>query len=118
MLRTKYLDRDNPLHATFHSVVLVGVHDIKNLQYKIRAGQTTRLNSPWNIAVDFEVDMSFSPKEIAPMLDGYAKAEKVIMDIPAIAQRLYYHTTGHPYLVTRLCRIIAKNLLPQKKNLG
>ena len=32
-----------------------------------------RLNSPWNIAADFNIDMSFSAEEIAGMLQEYEK---------------------------------------------
>ena len=115
MLRTKYLARFKPQHTTFHSVVLAGVHDIKSLKQKIRNQDTSRYNSPWNIAVDFKVDMSFHPKEIAPMLVEYCEAEQVMMDIPAIADRLYYHTSGYPFLISKLCRIIVEDILPQKE---
>ena len=33
--------------------------------------QEPRRNSPWNIAADFLVDMSFSAKEIEGMLNKY-----------------------------------------------
>ena len=36
MLRTKYLARFKPHQATFHSIVLAGVYDIKSLKSKIR----------------------------------------------------------------------------------
>ena len=59
MLRAKYLARVKPQHATFHSIVLAGVHDIKSLKHKIRDTDDSQYNSPWNIAADFEVDMNF-----------------------------------------------------------
>ena len=68
MLRSKYLDRFMPQNKTFHSVVLTGVHDVKSLKYKLRLREEAEYNSPWNIAADFEVDMSFNPQEIASML--------------------------------------------------
>jgi hypothetical protein len=112
MLRTKYLERFSPRHATFHSVVLAGVYDIKSLKYKLRDPEAAQFNRPWNIAVDFKVEMAFNPREIAPMLEQYSQAEGVPMDIPAIAERLYYYTLGYPFLVTRLCKIIAEDMLP------
>lgn len=114
MLRTKYLSRHKPKHTTFHSIVLAGVHDIKSLKSKMRSGDQTQYNSPWNIAADFEVEMSFNPAEIAPMLEEYCLAEQVEMDVPAIAERLYYFTSGYPFLVSKLCKIIAEKLLPYK----
>jgi len=112
MLRTKYLDRYSPQNFTFHSIVLAGVHDIKSLKYKLRNPNDAQYNSPWNIAVDFKVRMSFNPQEIAPMLEQYCEAEGVQMDISAIAERLYYHTSGYPFLVSKLCKNIVEDVLP------
>lgn len=114
MLRTKYLARFKPQHFTFHSIVLAGVHDIKSLKFKLRNPGDAQYNSPWNIAVDFNVRMSFNPVEIAPMLEQYCAAEGVTMDIPAIAERLYYHTSGYPFLVSKLCKNIAEIILPKR----
>lgn len=114
MLRTKYLERFSPIHATFHSIVLTGVHDIKSLKSKMRSGDQAQYNSPWNIAADFEVEMSFNPAEIAPMLEEYRLAEQVEMEVAPIADRLYYFTSGYPFLVSKLCKIIAEKLLPPK----
>lgn len=43
-LRAYYLDRDQT--PTFHSVVLAGVYDIKNLKLKIRPESEHQYNSP------------------------------------------------------------------------
>ncbi|MCS6832205.1 MAG: AAA-like domain-containing protein [Flammeovirgaceae bacterium] len=114
MLRTKYLDRDSPHNYTFHSVVLVGVHDVKSLKFKIRNPDEAQYNSPWNIAIDFDSEMEFNPEEIAPMLVEYAHAENIQMDVAAIAERLYYYTAGYPFLVSRLCQLVAEKVLPKK----
>lgn len=113
MLRNKYLDRVSRQNYTFHSIVLAGVHDIKSLKYKLRHPQEAQYNSPWNIAVEFDVDMSFHPQEIVPMLQDYCLAENIKMDVQQIAQRLYYHTSGYPFLVSKLCKNIAEKILPQ-----
>ena len=65
-LRGYYIDRD--VTPTFQSVVLAGVYDIRNLKRRFRAEKEHRMNSPWNIAVEFKVDMSFSAEDIAGML--------------------------------------------------
>lgn len=114
MLRTKYLDRFSPQHATFHSIVLAGVHDIKTLKHKIRSSKDSQYNSPWNIAADFKVRMSFNPAEIRPMLKDYSKAESVTLDISALADQLYYFTSGYPFLVSKLCKTIAEDVFPHK----
>ena len=114
MLRSKYLSRFKRASETFHSVVLAGVHDVKALKFKMRDPNEHQTNSPWNIAADFEVDMSFSPTEIAPMLVEYCAAENVAMNIPLIAQKLHYHTSGYPFLVSKLCKTIAERILPNR----
>lgn len=114
MLRTKYLARTLKQHYTFHSVVLAGVHDIKSLKYRLRDPEQAKYDSPWNIAADFLVDMAFSPQEIVPMLADYCAAEGVSMDMPAIAGRLHYHTAGHPFLTSQLCKIIAEEILLER----
>jgi hypothetical protein len=71
MLRDKYLKRNSGKDSTFHSVVLAGLHDIKNIKSKLRPDSESQYNSPWNIATEFNIDMSFSPEEIATMLKDY-----------------------------------------------
>lgn len=115
MLRDKYLKSDEGKDHTFHSVVLAGVYDVKTLKLKYRTPGEAKLNSPWNIAADFKVDMSFNPQEIATMLVDYAQDKKIEMDIPAISQRLHYYTNGYPYLVSKMCKTIDEELLPESK---
>ena len=53
MLRNKYLLRNEGEDHAFQSVILAGVHDVKNLKLEIRADAERKYNSPWNIAVGF-----------------------------------------------------------------
>ena len=115
MLRTKYLARHKAQQRTFYSIVLAGVHDIKSLKYKRPSSDTAEYNSPWNIATDFTVEMSFNPTEIAFMLQQYSEAEGIKMDIPLISERLHYYTAGYPFLVSKLCKIIAEIILPKQE---
>ena len=114
MLRDKYLLRNEGKDITFLSVILTGVHDVKNLKLKLHPGEEQKLNSPWNIAVDFNVDLSFNPIEIATMLSDYSKSEKVEMDIGEISRQIFYYTSGYPFLVSYLCKIFAEEILPEK----
>jgi hypothetical protein len=116
MLRNKYLKRHEPGQSTFHSVILAGVHDVKSLKIKLRPDAESKFNSPWNIAVDFKVNLSFNAGEIRSMLADYSKEEQVIMDIPYFSERLFYMTSGYPFLVSQLCQIIHEELLPTKEN--
>ena len=93
---------------------MVGVHDVKNLKYKLRNPEEAQYNSPWNIAVDFDVDMRFNQREISVMLQEYSEVEAVEMDIPVIAEWLYYYTSGYPFLVSRLCKMIVDKILPNR----
>ena len=63
MLRELYLERAMG-QVTFKSVILSGVYDVKNLKLKLRPDEERKYNSPWNIAVDFQVDMSLSVAEL------------------------------------------------------
>ncbi|SFD42910.1 GxxExxY protein [Clostridium uliginosum] len=110
MLRNKYLLREMGKDFTFKSVILTGLYDVKSLKLKIRKEEETKYNSPWNIAVDFDVDMSFSPIEISTMLDEYSRENNIDMDIKAISEELYFFTGGYPYLVSRLCQIIDEKI--------
>jgi len=116
MLRDKYLFREKS-GATFQSVILCGVYDIKNLKLKmIQAGThqlqdgEKRINSPWNIAVEFKIDMSLNEKEIASMLREYENDHKTGMNIEAISKEIRAYTNGYPYLVSRICQRIEEDL--------
>jgi hypothetical protein len=105
LLRRKYLDREaQGMRSTFHSVILAGVHDIKNLKAKIHQDSEHSYNSPWNIAADFSVDMSFSANEIEGMLCGYEAERHTGMEAAALAKTIREQTSGYPYLVSALCK--------------
>ena len=113
ILRNLYLNRMND--PTFHAVVLAGVHDVKSLKLKIRDGEEAKLNSPWNIAAEFKVDMNLQPFEIKPMLDDYVAEKGVTMDTAAMAEDLFYYTSGYPFLVSKLCKMMDEDVLPTKE---
>jgi len=116
MLRDKYLDTSNGLDVTFHSVILAGVNDIKTLKQKIRPDAAKQYNSPWNIAADFKIDMSFSPAEIETMLADYVSETGIQMDIKAISERLYFWTSGYPFLVSYICKEVAEEIQPAQQS--
>ena len=98
------------LGNTFHSVVLARVYDIKNLKLKLRPNEEKKYNSPWNIAADFNVDMTFHAEEIAQMLGDYENDVHTGMDIKAVSREIYKFTSGYPYLVSAICKIIDERL--------
>jgi hypothetical protein len=112
MLRSKFLQRSD--FKTFHSVVLAGVHDVKSLKLKLRPQEEEKLNSPWNIAAEYNIDMALQVNEIVPMLEEYAKDKNVQLDAQEIAECLFFHTSGYPFLVSKLCKLFDETFLPQK----
>lgn len=135
-LRGYYIDRD--VTPAFQSVILAGVYDIKNIKRKIRSADDHKNNSPWNmregneenesllsfddcprdhkepapydLAAKFRVDMSFSKKDIAGMLEEYEKDYHTGMDIDAMSGMIYDYTSGYPYLVSWLCKCIDEDI--------
>ena len=106
LLREKYIQREARRIATFHSVVLAGVHDIKNLKQRVRPDSQHAYNSPWNIAAPFTVNLGFGVADIATMLAAYEADHATGMDVSDVAGRLHHFTGGYPFLVSRLCQIV------------
>jgi hypothetical protein len=118
LLRDKFLRSQRGRDNTFYSVILAGVSDIKNIKHKmINDGAYTpteleggMYNSPWNIAVNFDVDMSFNPDEISTMLVEYEADNHTGMDIQVIAEEIHAYTNGYPFLVSRICQCVDREL--------
>ena len=106
-LRGYYLERTE--FPTFQSVILAGVHDIRNLRQKIRPDAEHKHNSPWNIASNFDIDMSFSVNDIAGMLMEYENDHHTGMDIAKLSQLIYDYTSGYPVLVSSICKYMDEN---------
>ena len=117
LLRNKYLEQQQGNDCTFTSVILAGVYDIKNLKLKLRSDQEIKYNSPWNIAADFTVNMSFMPEEIAGMLQAYEQDAHTGMDIETMSRLIYAYTSGYPYLVSWLCKTMDEQI-PKKDGFG
>jgi AAA-like domain len=112
MLRNKYLERGT--FPTFYSVVLAGLYDVKSLKLKLRPDEEAKYNSPWNIAADFKVVMELQPHEIVPMLKDYCQEQNVSMDTEGVAEALFYYTSGYPFLVSAMCKIVDEDIMPFK----
>ena len=114
LLRDKFLFQKDGIDNTFHSVILAGVYDIRNIKLKLigeGVSQSTAqygrlLNSPWNIAVPFTLDMSFNANDIAGMLYEYESDRATGMDVVEVAECIYEYTGGYPFLVSQLCRML------------
>lgn len=108
LLRDKFLNRET--RPTFHSVILAGVYDVKNLKLKLRPESEHQYNSPWNIAANFDISMELNEDGIRGMLDDYEAEHHSGMDTAKIAKLISDYTSGYPFLVSRLCQIIDENL--------
>ena len=107
-LRAAYLDRR--MTPAFQSVILAGVYDIRSMKSKLRPDEEHRQNSPWNIAADFDIDMSFSKEDIAGMLRQYEDDYHTGMNIERLSGLLYEYTSGYPFLVSRICKLIDEKI--------
>lgn len=120
-LRSYYLERDSKGTVAFQSVILAGVYDIKNLKRKLRPDEAHKANSPWNIAADFDIDMSLTKQGIIGMLKEYEADYHTGMNVEEIAGLLFSYTSGYPYLVSRLCKLMdekieGSNISENRKN--
>ncbi len=114
-LRGYYLKRDKM--PIFHAVILAGVYNVKNLKLKLRSETDHQYNSPWNIAADFDIEMSFSAEEIAGMLAEYEADCQTGMDVREVAEEIFRYTSGYPVLVSSICKYIDEKL-PDKETQG
>lgn len=110
-LRAYYLRRMQL--PTFRSVILAGVYDVR--KSKIRPEENHKTNSPWNIAVKFKVDMNFSVGDISGMLNVYERDYQTGMDVAEITGLIYSYTSGYPYLVSCICKMIDEDIKGEGK---
>ncbi len=108
-LRACYLKRRRT--PTFQSVILAGVYDVRSIKSKIKPEEEHMENSPWNIAARFDLDMSFSVKDIVGMLTEYEEDYHTGMDVAQMADLIYNCTAGYPYLVSALCKYMDEEIL-------
>lgn len=109
-LRQAYIDRDTDDAPAFQSVILAGVTDVRHLRSKIRDEDQHKVNSPWNIADRYDVDMSFSAADVAGMLADYERDHATGMDVAARAAQVCDYTGGYPFLMSRVCQLVDEEL--------
>ncbi len=109
-LRDHYISRDTKGIQTFQSVILAGVTDVRYLRTKLRPESEHKINSPWNIAADFDIDMSLSENGIRGMLEEYEADHHTGMDTAFIAKQIRDYTNGYPFLVSRICQLMDEKI--------
>ena len=110
LLRDGYISRESDEIPAFQSVILAGVTDVKHLKGMIRPEEQHKVNSPWNIAADFDIDMSLSENGIKGMLDEYENDHHIGMDTADIAKSIRDYTNGYPFLVSRICQLLDEKI--------
>ena len=115
MFRNRYLQAKITPYSIFHSIILLGVHDVKSLKLKLRPEDEKKLNSPWNISENLNIEFTFSIKEIEPMIKDYAAEHNFEMDISGISKKIHYYTNGNPFLISQMCKIIDEIFMPDEK---
>ena len=61
-------------------------------------------------AARFRIEMSFSAEQIADMLGEYEQDRRTGMEVDAVAEEIYRYTSGYPYLVSAICKILDEDL--------
>lgn len=56
--------------------------------------------------MDLKTDMSFGIEDIKEMLSEYEREYQTGMDISEVATLIYDYTSGYPFLVSRICKIV------------
>lgn len=78
---------------------------------KLHPGESSSYNSPWNIAAEFHIDMGFSVSDIQGMLSEYEEDRQTGMDISAMGKLIYEYTSGYPFLVSYLCKLLDEKVI-------
>lgn len=106
MLREKYLATQIGGDYTFQSIILTEMNNSKGEKI---------YSHPWNITVNFKIELGFNEVEIESILEEYSFRYKLDMDTGELAKRIYWFTSGYPYLVSRVCQIIDEEFYPLQK---
>lgn len=75
----------------------------ENLKLKLRPDEERKYNSPWNIVVDFPIDMSLSVPEISSMIREYEEEQEFTIAAEDVACEIRRYTSGYPFLVSLIC---------------
>ena len=108
-LRDGYITR--PEINFVHSVVLVGMRNIRDYKSKLRDDKLTLgSTSPFNIITDALVINNFSFIEIEGLYHQHTEATGQIFEQSAI-EKVFDQTNGQPWLVNAIAREIIQNIL-------
>ncbi len=95
-----------------HSVVLIGMRDVRDYKARIRPdSETLGTASPFNVKAESLTLESFTAEEVAALYSQHTEATSQIFTVEAL-DRAYELTRGQPWLTNALARQIVKKLVP------
>jgi len=100
-LRDMYLRRRKEKAFSIYSIGLVGVKNIRELNF----GST----SPFNIATQVKLE-NFTIEQCYELINQYIE-ETGQKFPPEIIEKIHFETSGHPFLVNRLCAILIEDVV-------
>ncbi|MGP3779714.1 AAA-like domain-containing protein [Halanaerobium saccharolyticum] len=115
MLQAKFNLAQAERVKTFHSIILAGMHNINDIMINDSSNEII-YNSIWNIASEFNIDFELEIKEIASMLREYSAERNIELNADEFAEKLYYYTSGHPFLVSKLVEVIDDEIIQDNEN--
>jgi len=115
MLQAKFNLAQAERVKTFHSIILAGMHNINDIMINDSSNEII-YNSIWNIASEFNIDFELEIKEIASMLREYSAERNIELNADEFVEKLYYYTSGHPFLVSKLVEVIDDEIIQDNEN--
>jgi hypothetical protein len=110
-LREGYSDR--PEHFP-HSVVLIGLRDVRDYKAKIRpVSETLGTASPFNVKAESLTLESFTADEVAILYRQHTEETGQVFTDAAL-ERAYELTRGQPWLTNALARQLVETLVPDR----
>ncbi len=95
-----------------HSVVLIGMRDVRDYRARIRPdSETMGTASPFNVKAESLTLESFTAEEVATLYSQHTQETGQSFTAEALA-RAYQLTQGQPWLTNALARLIVKKLVP------
>ncbi len=108
-LRDGYINRDRIAFA--HSIILVGMRNIRDYKGKIREeGKTLGSASPFNIVSDALTLPNFTFEEVANLYVQHTEQTGQIFSV-SVLEKIYHSTQGQPWLVNAIAREIVQKIL-------
>lgn len=115
MLQAKFNLAQAERVKTFQSIILVGMHNVNDIMINDSPNEII-YNSIWNIASEFNIEFELEIKEIASMLREYSAERNIELNAYKFAEKLFYYTSGHPFLVSKLAEVIDDEIIEDNEN--